>query len=101
MKRSEIHALYYEEMQHLDHIQFQQATWLKQALTPLKEAKVPEEFSLLNKKELDLWRLKVVEQDLQLKLEEGEKLTYSHLFTQSMMDTFYKTVIMHLKNHLL
>jgi|GEM_PF-2582171 len=97
MERSQLHALYYKEMQHLDQIQFSQANWLEQAQNSLKAAKIPEAFPLLTKDELNSWRSKILEQDLQLKLEPGLDLTHSHLFTKTMIHTFHQTVIMHLE----
>lgn len=67
MERSELHALYYFEMQCIDHQLLSSAYWVEEARLKLLQVKSLACLPLLSKNEIDDWRLKVLEDDLKRK----------------------------------
>ncbi len=64
MLRSDLHALYYREMQRIDAVILKESSWLDEAILKLQQLQGLACLPLLSKEEIEAWRLKVLMHDL-------------------------------------
>lgn len=79
MERSELHALYYFEMQCIDTKLLSRAYWLEEATLKLQQENSLACLPLLSRNEIDDWRLKVLVYDLKTNVHRQDEPKIFHM----------------------
>ncbi len=99
LPRQELYALYYREMNRLDHLVLREANWIPLAIQLLTPSYPINNFSLLTHEEIDKWCQKVLQQDLQVKCDLS--LGKLEVFKEQDLVDFLKTTLQDLTSYYL